>query len=203
MFRCFWTLAQTLILTLTQNFKYWPQNSELWNYIPSSFYCLRSKRSWRRILPKYSFSVKSDIFNPYFVSITQDQAVGMRRGDVLLHHNGLVTLKYSKIIQSSCKTNVAHYPFDKQECMFKFGSWTFNGFDIAIDSKDEVFINYPIKLIVIEQKKICRNNRNAIPQRHPAFYIHWLSGVWFSGRGFVKLHEERRMGNCWIFNRTT
>jgi hypothetical protein len=27
--------------------------------------------------------------------------------------------------------------------------------------------------------------------------------VWFSGRGFVKLHEERRMGNCWIFNRTT
>jgi hypothetical protein len=27
--------------------------------------------------------------------------------------------------------------------------------------------------------------------------------VWFLGRGFVKLHEERRMGNCWIFNRTT
>ncbi|CAB3988233.1 neuronal acetylcholine receptor subunit alpha-10 [Paramuricea clavata] len=70
-------------------------------------------------------------------SITQDQAVGMRRGDVLLHHNGFVTLKYSKIIQSSCKTNVAHYPFDKQECIFKFGSWAFNGFDIAVDSRNE------------------------------------------------------------------
>ncbi|CAB3988232.1 neuronal acetylcholine receptor subunit alpha-10 [Paramuricea clavata] len=70
-------------------------------------------------------------------SITQDQAVGMRRGDILVHHSGLVTFKNARILHSSCKTNVAHYPFDKQECMFTFGSWAFNGFDISIESKDQ------------------------------------------------------------------
>ena len=68
-----------------------------------------------------------------------DQTVGMHRGDVLLHHTGLITYKFSKKMKSSCKTNVANYPFDKQECFLKFGSWSFNGFQLAIRSKDKVF----------------------------------------------------------------
>jgi hypothetical protein len=103
----------------------------------------------------------TDIFNPYLISITQDQAVGMRRGDVLLHHSGLVTFKYARILQSSCKTNVAHYPFDKQECMFTFGSWAFTGFDISVDSKYQVFINYPIKRTIYLKYSWFRILRNA------------------------------------------
>ena len=62
----------------------------------------------------------------------------MRRGDILLHYTGLLTFKYAKKLQSSCKTNVGLYPFDKQECMLKYGSWAFNGFDLAMGSKHKV-----------------------------------------------------------------
>ena len=74
-----------------------------------------------------------------FPSITQDQATGMRRGELLLYHTGLLVFKYVKKIESSCKTNVANYPFDKQECLFKFGSWAYHGFDIYMESRDKVY----------------------------------------------------------------
>lgn len=72
-------------------------------------------------------------------SITQDQPLGMRRGDLLLYHTGLLVFKYVKKIESSCKTNVANYPFDKQECVFKFGSWAYHGLDIYMESRDKVW----------------------------------------------------------------
>ena len=36
----------------------------------------------------------------------------------------------------SCKINVLHFPFDGQECYFKFGSWTFNRDFISLTSED-------------------------------------------------------------------
>ncbi|XP_028408539.1 neuronal acetylcholine receptor subunit alpha-10-like [Dendronephthya gigantea] len=70
-------------------------------------------------------------------SLNMDQTVGMHRGHALLHHTGQIIYRFSKKIESSCKTNVANYPFDKQECTFKFGSWALNGFELDVKSRDK------------------------------------------------------------------
>jgi len=35
------------------------------------------------------------------------------------------------IYKSSCTIDVTYFPFDQQECKMKFGSWTFNGDQVA------------------------------------------------------------------------
>ena len=49
-----------------------------------------------------------------------------------LHHNGLVEWKPPAIYKSSCLIDVEYFPFDEQECMMKFGSWTYDGFQVKI-----------------------------------------------------------------------
>ena len=36
------------------------------------------------------------------------------------------------IYKSSCEINVEWFPFDEQNCDMKFGSWTYNGFNVCI-----------------------------------------------------------------------
>lgn len=36
------------------------------------------------------------------------------------------------IFQSSCTIDVTYFPFDQQKCVMKFGSWTFNGDQVAL-----------------------------------------------------------------------
>ncbi|XP_014662718.1 PREDICTED: acetylcholine receptor subunit beta-like 1 [Priapulus caudatus] len=52
------------------------------------------------------------------------------RSNVLIDNNGWINWVPPAIFKSSCTINVEYFPFDKQVCEMKFGSWTFN--------KDEV-----------------------------------------------------------------
>lgn len=33
-------------------------------------------------------------------------------------------------LKSSCKIDVTYFPFDEQICALKFGSWTYDGFQV-------------------------------------------------------------------------
>lgn len=57
---------------------------------------------------------------------------GMTRTKAVITHEGLVSLNVPTIMESSCKIHVDNYPFDQQNCELKFGSWTYDGFRIAL-----------------------------------------------------------------------
>lgn len=47
-----------------------------------------------------------------------------------LHFNGLVVWVPPAIYKSSCLIDVEYFPFDEQTCVMKFGSWTYDGFQV-------------------------------------------------------------------------
>ncbi len=48
----------------------------------------------------------------------------------ILHHDGTVVWTPPAIFKSSCEIDVEFFPFDQQNCFLKFGSWTFDGFQV-------------------------------------------------------------------------
>ena len=49
-----------------------------------------------------------------------------------------VEWKPPAIYHSSCEMDVEYFPFDEQTCVMKFGSWTYDGFQVNVG------IGYPI-----------------------------------------------------------
>ncbi len=43
---------------------------------------------------------------------------------------GKVEWKPPAIYHSSCEMDVEYFPFDEQTCVMKFGSWTYDGFQV-------------------------------------------------------------------------
>lgn len=53
-----------------------------------------------------------------------------------LHMNGLVEWKPPAIYKSSCEIDVEYFPFDEQTCVMKFGSWTYDGFQVSREREE-------------------------------------------------------------------
>lgn len=49
-----------------------------------------------------------------------------------LNYTGRVEWKPPAIYKSSCEIDVEYFPFDEQTCVMKFGSWTYDGFQVSI-----------------------------------------------------------------------
>lgn len=48
-----------------------------------------------------------------------------------LNYTGRVEWKPPAIYKSSCEIDVEYFPFDEQTCVMKFGSWTYDGFQVS------------------------------------------------------------------------
>ena len=46
------------------------------------------------------------------------------------------------IFKSTCKIDITWFPFDDQHCSIKFGSWTYNGFNVS-------FITITMKIMTV------------------------------------------------------
>ncbi|KAL1117523.1 hypothetical protein AAG570_003839, partial [Ranatra chinensis] len=55
-----------------------------------------------------------------------------------LKYTGEVVWKPPAIYKSSCEINVLYFPFDEQSCTMKFGSWTYNGFQVDLKHMKQV-----------------------------------------------------------------
>lgn len=47
-----------------------------------------------------------------------------------LNYTGQVEWRPPAIYKSSCEIDVEYFPFDEQTCVMKFGSWTYDGFQV-------------------------------------------------------------------------
>ena len=59
-----------------------------------------------------------------------------------LKHTGEVYWKPPAIYKSSCKINVEWFPFDEQNCDMKFGSWTYDGYQVGRDNLRLIVLPY-------------------------------------------------------------
>ena len=66
-----------------------------------------------------------------------------------LNYTGEIEWKPPAIYKSSCKINVEWFPFDEQSCDMKFGSWTYDGFQVCV-FKIEFWFFFPRFLCMIE-----------------------------------------------------
>nr|P91766.1 RecName: Full=Acetylcholine receptor subunit alpha-like; AltName: Full=MARA1; Flags: Precursor [Manduca sexta]CAA70928.1 nicotinic acetylcholine receptor alpha-like subunit [Manduca sexta] len=55
-----------------------------------------------------------------------------------LNYTGRVEWRPPAIYKSSCEIDVEYFPFDQQTCVMKFGSWTYDGFQVDLRHIDEV-----------------------------------------------------------------
>ncbi len=65
-----------------------------------------------------------------------------------LTSTGEILWKPPAIYKSSCEINVEYFPFDEQTCSMKFGSWTYDGFQVYYEN-----INFDI--IIVEREHKC------------------------------------------------
>ena len=49
--------------------------------------------------------------------------------------NGTVKWLPPAIVKTTCKIDVAYFPFDDQRCHLKFGSWTYSGAEIVLHNE--------------------------------------------------------------------
>jgi len=57
--------------------------------------------------------------------------------NVVVTSSGSCTYIPPGIFMSTCKIDITWFPFDDQNCEMKFGSWTYNGFKLDFQLKDE------------------------------------------------------------------
>lgn len=53
---------------------------------------------------------------------------------ITLNSSGYCTWMAPGVVKTSCKLDVRYFPFDEQRCKIKFGSWTYNGFQVDVQS---------------------------------------------------------------------
>ena len=52
--------------------------------------------------------------------------------NAIVRNDGYILWVTPSMLKSSCVIDVSMYPFDEQNCRFKFGSWTYDGFQLDI-----------------------------------------------------------------------
>lgn len=57
--------------------------------------------------------------------------------NAIVDHNGSVTWFPPAIYKSACKINIAHFPFDEQNCTMKFGPWSHDSAKIDMESGND------------------------------------------------------------------
>jgi len=68
---------------------------------------------------------------------------GLMPANAMITYFGNVFWPVPTKLLSTCKVDVTYFPFDEQFCLLKFGSWTYDGFQVTylrIKTKDSLVL---------------------------------------------------------------
>jgi hypothetical protein len=63
----------------------------------------------------------------YLYNTAEKPMENLKFSRAILNHHGQITWSRPGIIQSTCVFDLTHFPYDKQTCDFKLGSWSYSG----------------------------------------------------------------------------
>ncbi|EZA62223.1 Neuronal acetylcholine receptor subunit alpha-7 [Ooceraea biroi] len=63
--------------------------------------------------------------------------------NVVVRNNGTCLYVPPGIFKSTCKIDITWFPFDDQRCEMKFGSWTYDGFQVSMGEDERYGIGSP------------------------------------------------------------
>ncbi|KAK3726255.1 hypothetical protein RRG08_008636 [Elysia crispata] len=66
-----------------------------------------------------------------------DYTTGYMNSKAMVHYTGNVFWPPPAKFRSSCKIDITYFPFDDQTCELKFGSWTYDGFQVDITNRSD------------------------------------------------------------------
>lgn len=70
-------------------------------------------------------------FSFVFLSDSADEKFdGTFQTNIVVRNNGTCLYVPPGIFKSTCKIDITWFPFDDQHCDMKFGSWTYDGFQV-------------------------------------------------------------------------
>ncbi|CAC5411108.1 Neuronal acetylcholine receptor subunit alpha-9-I,Neuronal acetylcholine receptor subunit alpha-9-II [Mytilus coruscus] len=61
-----------------------------------------------------------------------DQLSGLKDYRPVVSSNGDISYNFPTVITSMCPVDVTFFPFDTQNCLLKFGSWAYHGYEVDI-----------------------------------------------------------------------
>ncbi|KAK7492528.1 hypothetical protein BaRGS_00016194, partial [Batillaria attramentaria] len=64
-----------------------------------------------------------------------DFTTGYMKSKAMVHYSGNVFWPPPAKFRSSCKIDITYFPFDDQVCELKFGSWTYDGFQVDVTNR--------------------------------------------------------------------
>jgi len=93
---------------------------------------------------------------------------GTYQTNVVVRNNGSCLYVPPGIFKSTCKIDITWFPFDDQRCEMKFGSWTYDGF--------QVWFSHPCKQGNQEVLNLLKRTRScyAWPIRIECIYAVWF-----------------------------
>lgn len=77
------------------------------------------------------------LFYPSFTNSADEGFDGTYPTNVVVRNNGSCLYVPPGIFKSTCKIDITWFPFDDQRCEMKFGSWTYDGFQVSKQNKNK------------------------------------------------------------------
>ncbi|XP_023930299.1 neuronal acetylcholine receptor subunit alpha-9-like [Lingula anatina] len=65
----------------------------------------------------------------------REEERGLDQYKVTVYPNGAVYWLTPNILKTYCKLDVTYFPYDQQVCPFKFGSWSYHGFQLDVTNR--------------------------------------------------------------------
>lgn len=88
----------------------------------------------KSVLPLFVLCVSLGCLTPnlFFSIHSADEGFdGTYPTNVVVRNNGSCLYVPPGIFKSTCKIDITWFPFDDQRCEMKFGSWTYDGFQVC------------------------------------------------------------------------
>jgi Neurotransmitter-gated ion-channel ligand binding domain len=86
---------------------------------------INDMQTWQNLYLTFIFSL------PFTFSSADEGFDGTYPTNVVVRNNGSCLYVPPGIFKSTCKIDITWFPFDDQRCEMKFGSWTYDGFQVS------------------------------------------------------------------------